>query len=134
MGVATWVTMRVVVTTPLTVTPSLASEPEPPPLPGTLTGMLLWSDTSVMGLTRPSVRWMGSDDFAHVQTDMQASIDSQINMMHVLFGHFGINPDAWGGVGCPGMSQHLSHFIPNFSSYLVTYLAHWSYHYRCHDC
>jgi hypothetical protein len=41
MGVATWVTMRVVVTTALTVTPSLASEPEPPPLPGTLTGTLL---------------------------------------------------------------------------------------------
>jgi hypothetical protein len=35
MGVATRVTMRVLVTTPLTVTPSLASEPEPPPLPGT---------------------------------------------------------------------------------------------------
>jgi hypothetical protein len=31
MGVATRVTMRVVVTTPLTVTPSLASEPEPLP-------------------------------------------------------------------------------------------------------
>jgi hypothetical protein len=41
MGVATRVTMRVVVTTPLTVTPSLASKPEPPPLPGTLTAMLL---------------------------------------------------------------------------------------------
>jgi hypothetical protein len=33
--------MGVVVITPLKVTPSLASEPEPPPLPGTLTGMLL---------------------------------------------------------------------------------------------
>jgi hypothetical protein len=43
MGVATWVTMRVVVTTPLTVSPSLASESEPPPLPVTLTGTLLWS-------------------------------------------------------------------------------------------
>jgi hypothetical protein len=32
MGVATRVTMRVVVTTPLTVTPRLASEPEPLPL------------------------------------------------------------------------------------------------------
>jgi hypothetical protein len=41
MGVATQVTMRVVVTTPLTVIPSLASEPEPPTLPGTLTSMLL---------------------------------------------------------------------------------------------
>jgi hypothetical protein len=32
--------------------PSLVSEPEPPPLPGTLTGTLIWSGTSVMGLTR----------------------------------------------------------------------------------
>jgi hypothetical protein len=54
--------MRVVVTTPLTVTPSLASEPEPPPLPGTLIGMLLWSGMLVMGLTRLSARWKGSDD------------------------------------------------------------------------
>jgi hypothetical protein len=36
-------------------------------------------------------QWM--DDFAHVQMEMQASIDSQTNMMHNLFGHFGINPD-----------------------------------------
>jgi hypothetical protein len=56
MGVATQVTMRVVVITPLKVTLSLASEPEPTPLLGTLTGMLLWSGTSVMGLTRLSVR------------------------------------------------------------------------------
>jgi hypothetical protein len=44
IGVATRVTMRVVVTIPLMVTPSLAFEPEPPPLPGTLTGVvrLLW--------------------------------------------------------------------------------------------
>jgi hypothetical protein len=62
MGVATRVTMRVVVTTPLTVTLSLASESEPLPLPGTLTGTLLWSGTSVMGLTRLSARWKGSDD------------------------------------------------------------------------
>jgi hypothetical protein len=41
MGVATRVIMRVVVTTPLTVTLSLASEPEPPPLPGSMTGTLL---------------------------------------------------------------------------------------------
>jgi hypothetical protein len=34
------------------------------------------------------------DHFAHVQTDMQASIDSQTSVMHDLFGHFGINPDA----------------------------------------
>jgi hypothetical protein len=37
-------------------------------------------------------RWM--DDFATIQTKMQASIDSQTSMMHDLFGHFGINPDA----------------------------------------
>jgi hypothetical protein len=34
------------------------------------------------------------DDFAHVQMEMQASIDLQTSMMHDLFGHFGINPDA----------------------------------------
>jgi hypothetical protein len=56
MGVATRVTMRVAVITPLKGTLSLASEPEPPPLPGTLTGMLLWSDMLVMGLTRLSAR------------------------------------------------------------------------------
>jgi hypothetical protein len=33
-------------------------------------------------------------DFAHVQMEIQASIDSQTIMMHDLFGHFGINPDA----------------------------------------
>jgi hypothetical protein len=54
--------MRVVVTIPLTVTPSLASKPEPPPLPGTLTGMLLWSGMLVMGVTRLRARWKGSDD------------------------------------------------------------------------
>jgi hypothetical protein len=31
-------------------------EPEPPPLPGTLTGMLCWSGASVMGLTRLSAQ------------------------------------------------------------------------------
>jgi hypothetical protein len=41
MGLATRVTMRVVVTIPLTVTLSLAYELEPPPLLGTLTGTLL---------------------------------------------------------------------------------------------
>jgi hypothetical protein len=64
MGVATRVTMRVVVTTPLTATLSLASEPEPLPLSGTLTGMLLWSSMSVMGLTRLSAWWKGSDDLS----------------------------------------------------------------------
>jgi hypothetical protein len=62
MGVATRVTMRVVVTTPLTVTLSLASELEPPPLLGTLTGTLYWSGTSDMGLTGLSARWKGLDD------------------------------------------------------------------------
>jgi hypothetical protein len=34
------------------------------------------------------------DDFATIQTKMQASIDLQTSMMHDLFGHFEINPDA----------------------------------------
>jgi hypothetical protein len=51
MGVTTRVTMRVVITTALMVALSLASEPEPLPLSGTLTGTLLWSSTSIMGLT-----------------------------------------------------------------------------------
>jgi hypothetical protein len=62
MGVATWVTMRVVVTTPLTVTLSLASELEPPLVPGTPTGTLLWSRTLVTGPTRLSAWWKGSED------------------------------------------------------------------------
>jgi hypothetical protein len=37
-------------------------------------------------------RWM--DDFAHVQTEIQASIKSQTSMMHDLFGHFRINSNA----------------------------------------
>jgi hypothetical protein len=68
------------------------SDLEPLPLPGTLTATLLWSGTSVMGLTRLSSRWM--DDFAHMKTVIQASIDSQTSMMHDLFGHLGINLDA----------------------------------------
>jgi hypothetical protein len=60
-GVATRVTLRVL-TTPLTVTPSLAFEPKPPALPGTLTGTLLWIGTSVIGLTRLSTWWKGSND------------------------------------------------------------------------
>jgi hypothetical protein len=31
------------------------------------------------------------DNFATVQTEMQASTDSQTSMMHNLFDHFGIN-------------------------------------------
>jgi hypothetical protein len=34
------------------------------------------------------------DDFAHVQMEKQASIDSQTSMIHDLFSHFGINPYA----------------------------------------
>jgi hypothetical protein len=34
------------------------------------------------------------DGFAHMQTEIQASIDSQTSMMHDLFGHFRINPDS----------------------------------------
>jgi hypothetical protein len=37
-------------------------------------------------------RWIY--DFAHVQTKMQATIDSQTSKMLDIFGHFGINPDA----------------------------------------
>jgi hypothetical protein len=33
------------------------------------------------------------DDFAHMQMEMQASIDSQTSMMYDHFGHFGIKPD-----------------------------------------
>jgi hypothetical protein len=62
MGLATQVTMRVVVTIPLTDTPSLAFELELLTLPGILTGTLLWSGTSVMGLTRLIARWKGLDD------------------------------------------------------------------------
>jgi hypothetical protein len=64
MGVTTRVTMRVVLTNPLTVTLSPASEPEPPLLIGTLTGAPFWSDTSVMGFTRLSARWKGSKDLS----------------------------------------------------------------------
>jgi hypothetical protein len=64
MGVATRVTMRVVVTIPLMVALSLASELETPSLPSTLTGMLLSSGMSDMGLTRLSTRYKGSDDWS----------------------------------------------------------------------
>jgi hypothetical protein len=82
------------------------------------------------------------DNFAHMQMEMQASIDSETSMMHDRFGHIGINPDAYilqrfklgGGAGSPGMSPHLSHFVPSFFIYLITCLARLSYHYRCHDC
>jgi hypothetical protein len=60
------------------------------------------------------------DDFAHVQTEMQASIDSQISVMHNLLQRFKLR----GGAGCLGLSSHLCHFVPSFSSYLITCLAH----------
>jgi hypothetical protein len=52
---------------------------------------LLIGENSTEGIRRLK-RQM--DDFATVQTKMQASIDSQTSMMHDLFGHFEINPDA----------------------------------------
>jgi hypothetical protein len=58
MGVATRVTLQVVVTTPLMVTPCLSFEPEPLPLLGTPTS------TPFMGLTRLSALWKGSDDLS----------------------------------------------------------------------
>jgi hypothetical protein len=71
------------------------------------------------------------DDFEHVQTEIQASIDSQTSIMYDCFGHFKINLDALllqrfmfrGGDGCPGMSPCFSHFVLSFSSYLVTCLV-----------
>jgi hypothetical protein len=93
MEVATQVTMKAV-TTPLMVMPSLASESKPPPLSGTLTGTLLWSGTSVMGLTKLSALWKGSDDSSNGLMTLQASIDSQTSMMYDLFGHFRIIPDS----------------------------------------
>jgi hypothetical protein len=62
MGLATRVTMRVVVVIPPMVTLSLASELEPPPLPSTLTGTLPWSGMSIMWLIRLSEQWKGSND------------------------------------------------------------------------
>jgi hypothetical protein len=62
MEVATRVTRRVVVSSPPTLSPSLASVPGPPPLSGTLTSTLLWSGTSIMRLTNLSARWKGFDD------------------------------------------------------------------------
>jgi hypothetical protein len=34
------------------------------------------------------------DDFPHVQSKMEATINTQTSMMHDLFDQFGINPDA----------------------------------------
>jgi hypothetical protein len=88
---------------------------------------LLVGENSMVGIGWLE-RWM--DDFATVQIEIQASIDSQTSMMHDLFGHFRINPDAsilqrfklGGDAGCPRINPHLSHSIPCFSSYLITCL------------
>jgi hypothetical protein len=120
-------------------------ESEPPPLPSTLTGMLLWSGTSVMALTRLCARCKQSDDSSigwmtlHTckQRYMTPSTHrplwrttSLVALGLTLMQRFKLG----GGVGCPGMSLRLSHFVPSFSSYLVTCLACWLYHYHCHDC
>jgi hypothetical protein len=52
---------------------------------------LLVGENSTEGIGRLEQRM---DDFATVQMEMQASIDSHTRMMHDLFGHFGINPNA----------------------------------------
>jgi hypothetical protein len=49
------------------------------------------TEHAVEGIGQPKRRM---DDFAHMQTEMQASIDSQTSMMHDLFCHFEINPNA----------------------------------------
>jgi hypothetical protein len=53
-----------------------------------------WADQAkhaVEGIGRLEERM---DDFATVQIEMQAYIDSQTSIIYDLFGHFGINPDA----------------------------------------
>jgi hypothetical protein len=55
------------------------------------TSGLLVGENSTEGIGQLERRM---DDFAIVQMEIQASIDSQTSMMHDLFGHFGINPDA----------------------------------------
>jgi hypothetical protein len=52
---------------------------------------LLVGENSTEGIGWPEW-WM--DDFATVQTEMEASIDSHTSIMHDIFDHFGINPDA----------------------------------------
>jgi hypothetical protein len=145
--VATRVTMRVV-TTPLMVTPTQASEPKSPPLLGTLTSTLLWSGTSVMGFTRLSVWWKGSDGSSDRWMTLHmckqrckpplthrpawcttSSVTSGLTLMLKSCKDLSLV----GGVGCLGMSPHSSLFVPSFFSYPVTCLAHWSYNYCCHD-
>jgi hypothetical protein len=61
------------------------------------------------------------DDFAHIQTGMQASIDSQTGMMHDLFGHIGINPDAIDlSMGeAPDAQVRVHTYLVSFSAFLV---------------
>jgi hypothetical protein len=46
--------------------------------------------------TVEGIEWLEHqmDEFAHVLMQMQASIDSRTSIMHDVFDHFGINPDA----------------------------------------
>jgi hypothetical protein len=69
--------MSVVVTTLLRVTTSLASDPEPPPLPGTLTGTLILELYISYGVdqAKHAVEGIGRlehrmNDSVHVQTEM----------------------------------------------------------------
>jgi hypothetical protein len=138
MGLATRVTMRVVVTIPLMVTLSLASELKPPPLPGTLTGMLLWSGTSVMGLTRLSAWWKGSNDSSdgwmtlHIckwrcKLPLTRSpawcTTSLVTLWLTLMLKSCKYLSLGGGAGCPGTNPCYSCFVPCFSSYLITCLV-----------
>jgi hypothetical protein len=92
MGVATRVTMRVVVITPLKVTPGLTSTfAKYPnwyaPLERYVSYGIDQAERAVEGIGRLERQ---IDDFTHIKMAMQASIDSQ---MTEVFGHFGINPD-----------------------------------------
>jgi hypothetical protein len=82
------------------------------------------------------IRWLGrwKQKFKHPSTHRPAWCTTSLvtlgltPMLHQLTDQLG------GGAECPGMSPHLSHFVPSFFSYLIICLASWSYHYRCHDC
>jgi hypothetical protein len=92
MGVATQVTMRVVVITPLKVTPGLTSTSAKypnwyAPLERYVSYGIDQAERAVEGIGRLERQ---IDDFTHIKMAMQASIDSQ---MTEVFGHFGINPD-----------------------------------------
>jgi hypothetical protein len=49
------------------------------------------AERAVKGIGRIESRM---DEFKPVQTDIHAPIDSQTGMLHSLFDHFGIDPDA----------------------------------------